>query len=301
MDPRRDRAGGALLGLAVGDALGTTLEFSLRDSEPRVSDMVGGGPFGLAPGEWTDDTSMALCLAESILERGAIDPEDLMRRFTAWWQDGDNSLYGICFDIGITTSAALQRFLDTGDPLSGSTDPRTAGNGSLMRLAPAAIRWWGDPGKARAAARLQSRTTHGAAQAVDACDFFAGLLVEAIAGKPKEALLSPRAFDGHEAVAEIAAGSWRGKRRDEISSSGYVVHTLEAALWSIDGARSFADALIAAVNLGDDADTVGAVTGQLAGALWGASRIPAAWLEKLAWRGRIQQLALDLFDAGEAR
>ena len=191
MDPRRDRAGGALLGLAVGDALGTTLEFSLRDSEPRVSDMVGGGPFGLAPGEWTDDTSMALCLAESILERGAIDPEDLMRRFTAWWQDGDNSLYGICFDIGITTSAALQRFLDTGDPLSGSTDPRTAGNGSLMRLAPAAIRWWGDPGKARAAARLQSRTTHGAAQAVDACDFFAGLLVEAIAGKPKKRCSAP--------------------------------------------------------------------------------------------------------------
>lgn len=300
MDTRRDRAVGALLGLAAGDALGTTLEFSLRDAGPRVTGMVGGGPFDLAPGEWTDDTSMALCLAESILACDAIDPEDLMRRFVAWWQEGRNSVRGGCFDIGITTSAALRRFQETGGPIAGSADPRTAGNGSLMRLAPAAIRWCGQPAKAGEAARLQSRTTHGAPQAVDACGFFAGLLVEAIAGEPKESLLSPRAFDGHEAVAEIAAGSWRGKRRDEISSSGYVVHTLEAALWAIDGARSFEDALIAAVNLGGDADTVGAVTGQLAGTLWGASRIPADWLEKLAWRERIERLALSLFDAGAA-
>lgn len=300
VDKRRDRAIGSLIGLAAGDALGTTLEFSLRDSGPRVTGMVGGGPFDLAPGEWTDDTSMALCLAESILARGAIDPEDLMRRFTAWRQDGDNSVTGVCFDVGITTSAALQRFLDTGNPLSGGADPRTAGNGSLMRLAPAAIRWCGEPAKAREAARLQSRTTHGAPQAVDACGFFAGLLVEAIAGEPKESLLSPRAFEGHEAIAKIAAGSWRGKRRDEISSSGYVAHTLEAALWAAAGAESFEDALIAAVNLGGDADTAGAVTGQLAGALWGASRIPAAWLEKLAWRERIERLAASLFEAGAA-
>ncbi len=300
MNPRRDRAAGALLGLAVGDALGTTLEFSTRGAKPRVTDLVGGGPFDLAPGQWTDDTSMALCLAESILERGAIDPEDLMKRFVAWWREGHNSVLGCCFDIGFTTRAALQRFLETGEPLSGSVDPRAAGNGSLMRLAPVAIRWRGAPGKARAAARLQSRTTHGSAQAVDACDFFAGLLVEAIEGEPQEAILRPRAFGGDKAVAEIASGSWRGKRRDEIASSGYVVHTLEAALWAVDKARSFEDAVLAAVNLGDDADTVGAVTGQLAGALWGASRIPAAWLEKLAWRRRIERLALDLFDAGEA-
>ncbi len=300
MNPRRDRAAGALLGLAVGDALGTTLEFSTRDVKPRVADLVGGGPFDLAPGQWTDDTSMAICLAESILERGAIDPEDLMNRFVAWWREGHNSVLGCCFDIGFTTRAALQRFLETGEPLSGSVDPRAAGNGSLMRLAPVAIRWCGDPGKAREAARLQSRTTHGAAQAVDACGFFAGLLVAAIEGEPKEALLRPRAFAGDKAVAEIAACSWRGKRRDAISSSGYVVHTLEAALWAVDTARSFEDAVIAAVNLGDDADTVGAVTGQLAGALWGASRIPSAWLEKLAWRRRIERLALSLFDADEA-
>ncbi len=287
------------MGLAVGDALGTTLEFSPRDAKPRVTDLVGGGPFDLAPGQWTDDTSMALCLAESILERGAIDPEDLMGRFVAWRLEGHNSVLGYCFDIGLTTSSALECFQETGNPLSGSVHPRTAGNGSLMRLAPVAIRWRGEPDKARAAARLQSRTTHGNAQAVDACDFFAGLLVEVIGGEPKKALLRPRAFAGDKAVAEIAAGSWRGKRRDEISSSGYVVHTLEAALWAVDAAQSFEDAVIAAVNLGDDADTAGSVTGQLAGALWGVSRIPAAWLAKLAWRRRIEQLALDLFGAGE--
>ncbi len=296
-----DRAKGALIGLALGDALGTSLEFSRRDTLPRVTDLVGGGPFALAPGQWTDDTSMALCLADSLLERGGLDPRDLMERFCRWHEHGHNSVTGTCFDIGETTEAALRSFRATGDPLSGSTDPGIAGNGSLMRLSPVAIRWWRDPEKAVEAARLQSRTTHGAVQAVEACALFATLLAEAIAGQPKQSVLRTRGWERDTRIAEVAAGSWRIKERDAISSSGYVVHTLEAALWCVGRTDSVADALILAANLGDDADTVGAVTGQFAGALWGAANAPAAWLDRLAWRDRIESLAKRLFHAGLAK
>ena len=229
-----DRAKGALVGLALGDALGTTLEFAGRDTKPPVTDLVGGGPFGLAAGEWTDDTSMALCLAESLLERGLLDVQDLMERFLRWYEEGHNSVTGKCFDIGGATKAALHSFSDTREPLSGSTDPQSAGNGSLMRLSPVAIRWWRDRSRATAAARLQSRTTHGAAQAVEACALYVELLVEAIAGAPKETVLRARDWRGDAQIAGVAAGSWRPRERGDISSSGYVLHTLEAALWCVD-------------------------------------------------------------------
>ena len=293
-----DRAKGALVGLALGDALGTTLEFSWRDTQPPVTDLVGGGPFELAPGEWTDDTSMALCLADSLLERGTLDVQDLMERFCRWHEEGHNSVTGVCFDIGTTTAGALHSFRATGEPLSGSTDPQSAGNGSLMRLSPVAIRWWQDPAKATEAARVQSRTTHGAVQAVEACALYAELLVEALAGSPKETVLRTRDWSGDARIAEVAAGSWRSKERAAISSSGYVLHTLEAALWCVGRAESIEDALILAANLARDADTVAAVTGQLAGALSGMSGAPTAWLDKLAWRERIEALAAGLFEAG---
>ena len=295
-----DRAKGALVGLALGDALGTTLEFAGRDTKPPVTDLVGGGPFGLAAGEWTDDTSMALCLAESLLERGLLDVQDLMERFLRWYEEGHNSVTGKCFDIGGATKAALHSFSDTREPLSGSTDPQSAGNGSLMRLSPVAIRWWHDRSGATAAARLQSRTTHGAAQAVEACALYAELLIEAIAGTPKETVLRARVWSGDAQIAEVAAGSWRARERGDISSSGYVLHTLEAALWCVDRSESIEDALVLAANLADDADTVAAVTGQLAGALWGMSGAPPGWLDKLAWRERLEALATGLFEAANS-
>lgn len=297
----RDRAVGALVGLAVGDALGTTLEFSKRDSRAPVREMEGRGPFCLEPGQWTDDTSQALCLAESLLDRGRLDPGDLMTRFVAWWKKGRNSVTGECFDIGNATEAALRRYERTRDPLAGSEDPYTAGNGSLMRLSPVAIRFRRDAGRAREAARRQSRTTHAAAEAVAACEFFAELLVEAISGRPKEEVLRPRTIGAEGGkIVGIAAGSWRGKSRDEIRSCGYVADSLEAALWSVGGAGTFREALETAVNLGCDADTVGAITGQLAGALWGFEAIPDSWLAPLAWRDRLRETAERLFDAGAA-
>ncbi len=193
-DQRENRACGCLLGLAVGDALGTTLEFRSRDTYPPLTDMIGGGPFNLALGEWTDDTSMALCLADSLIENGDLDETDLMRRFVRWWSNGENSATGWCFDIGGTTSMALGEFAKTGNPRAGSRDPNTAGNGSLMRLAPVAIRHHCDRARAIDVARRQSVTTHAAPAAVDACAFFAGLLVDAISGAERSALLSPRGF-----------------------------------------------------------------------------------------------------------
>jgi ADP-ribosyl-[dinitrogen reductase] hydrolase len=132
----RDRALGALVGLAVGDAVGTTLEFTKKPGRVILNDMVGGGPFGLKAGQWTDDTAMALALADSLVERPDLDPTDLMERFVDWHENGSNSCTGTCFDIGNQTREALYRFLDSGDAKSGSTDPAHSGNGALMRLSP---------------------------------------------------------------------------------------------------------------------------------------------------------------------
>lgn len=292
---RRDRALGAMLGLAVGDALGTTLEFAPRDSKPRVTDIVGGGPFALEPGQWTDDTAMALALADSLIACGALDETDLMQRFVRWREEGAYSATGTCFDIGLTVSSALRRFKTTGDPLAGSTDPMSAGNGSLMRLAPIAVRYWSDPDTLREAAALQSRTTHGAPEAVSACVAYAELLGEAIAGLPHAEILKPRKADHAGRIRPIMARSWSGKHREEIRGSGYVAHALEAALWCTARTGSFAEAVILAANLGEDADTTAAITGQLAGALYGMSGIPQDWLAKLAWRERIEGAARELF------
>ena len=294
----RKRAIGALLGLAVGDALGTTLEFSARDSRPRMSDIEGGGPFRLEPGQWTDDTSMALALADSLLACDGLDEHDLMSRFVSWMDEGAYSSNGRCFDIGMTVRAALNRFKRTGDPISGSPDPMSAGNGSLMRLSPIAIRYWDDPVLRADAAARQSRTTHGAPEAVDACVAVADMLAGAIAGKPKgEVLRDPGGGTWSGSIEPIMRGSWRGKPRSALQSSGYVAHSLEAAIWCVARTGDFKEAVLLAANLGDDADTVAAITGQLAGALYGYVAIPSDWLGKLTNQGVIFGLARQLVDA----
>jgi ADP-ribosyl-[dinitrogen reductase] hydrolase len=278
--------------------VGTTLEFHPRDSYPPLTDMVGGGPFELAAGDWTDDTSMALALADSLLADPNLDPHDLMRRFLAWRDDGAYASVGHCFDIGHTVNDALDRWQRTGDPVAGSTDSRSAGNGSLMRLAPVALVHWRDRARLALVAAQQSRTTHGAPEAVSACIAFADVLAEAIAGMPKIDVMRPRLGDYAGEIAPIMAGRWRGKPRSEIQSSGYVAHSLEAALWSVSKTDDFRSAVLLAANLGGDADTTAAITGQLAGALYGLSGIPSAWLEKLAWRDEIIVVAEDLVELG---
>ncbi len=161
-DRQTDRALGAMLGLAVGDALGTPLEFSQRDTLPHQTEMTGGGPFRLKPGQWTDDTSMALALADSLVMSDGLNPRDLMDRFVSWESSGQYSCTGDCFDIGITTSESLDRYRKSGNPYSGQAESDTAGNGSLMRTVPAALYTVWDSELASRVARDQSRTTHGA-------------------------------------------------------------------------------------------------------------------------------------------
>ena len=296
----RDRFRGCLLGLAAGDALGTTLEFKRPGSFEPIDDMVGGGPYGLRPGQWTDDTSMALCLATSLIECGGFDAADQMQRYVRWWREGYLSSTGSCFDIGNTVSAALSRFDRHGDPYAGSTDPRSAGNGSLMRLAPVPMYFAGDAAEAIAMAADSSRTTHQAQEAVDACRYFAGLLIGALGGVDKETLLSPSycPMDGlwerdplAEKVATVANGSFKDRDPPHIKGTGYVVDALEAALWAFHRSDSFREGALLAVNLGDDADTTGAICGQIAGAHYGAQSIPAAWRNNLTMAAEITSLA----------
>lgn len=293
---------GTLVGLATGDAVGTTLEFKTPGSFEPITDMVGGGPFDLKPGEWTDDTSMALCLAESILKSGGFDPKDQMERYLRWRDEGYLSVTGECFDIGMATDAALTHFFELGEPYAGSTDPRRAGNGSLMRLAPVPMRWRRDLAETIEFAALSSRTTHAAAEAIDACRFYAVLIASALNGMPKDKLLDPDAahmalFEEAPlapAVANIAKGSYYHRKPPQIRGSGYVVHTLEAALWALATTNDFRTGLLQVVNLGEDADTTGAVYGQLAGAIYGVEAIPEEWREQLAMHELIEGYALQL-------
>jgi len=224
---------GCLLGLAVGDAVGTTLEFKSPGSFKPINDMVGGGPFRLKPGEWTDDTSMALCLATSLVERGGFDPKDQMNRYCCWWKDGYLSSNGRCFDIGNTVAAALRRYGQTGDPISGSTNPNSAGNGSIMRLALVPMFYFPNMESAIHYSAESSRTTHGAPECGDACRVLAGLIFRALSGLAKEDVLFGEAdsFQGERKIAMIARGNYRNNPAGEIRGTGYVVESLEAALW----------------------------------------------------------------------
>jgi len=307
MNDLKTRYRGCLLGLAVGDAVGTTVEFAPPGSFPPVADMVGGGPFRLQAGEWTDDTSMALCLAESLLERGGFDAADQMGRYLRWYHHGHLSSNGRCFDIGNTVRGALHRYERTGDPWAGSTDSTSAGNGSIMRLAPVPLFFAADAARAVAMSGESSRTTHGAPACVDACRYLGGLIVGALRGEPKDALLSPRYHpagaepwtDLDPDIAAIADGSFARRSPPDVKGSGYVVRSLEAALWAFHRADSFEEGCLLAVNLGDDADTTAAVYGQLAGATYGEAGIPAPWRERLAQGALITDFADRLYEAAQ--
>ncbi len=306
----REKFQGCLLGLAAADAVGTTVEFEPPGSFEPVTDMTGGGPFNLNPGEWTDDTSMALCLAESLIECKGFSPEDQMDRYIRWFKDGHLGSNGKCFDIGITTRKALNRYSETGDPYSGSTDSRSAGNGSIMRLAPVPMFYARDAKKAIENSAESSRTTHGALACLDACRLFSALIVGALTEVDKDKLLSanycPVSVDNYWSqyplcpeIAEISKGSFKRKEPPEIQGSGYVVKSLEAALWAFYKTDTYKDGCLLAVNLGDDADTTAAVYGQLAGAFYGVEGIPAPWLEKLALRDTIYSFSNRLYELAQ--
>ncbi|WP_284197700.1 ADP-ribosylglycohydrolase family protein [Chitinimonas prasina] len=288
----QERYRGCLLGLACGDAVGTTEEFSVRGSFAPITDMVGGGPFKLPAGAWTDDCAMALCLAQSLLYCQGFNAADQMNRYTNWADHGYMSSTGSCFDIGMTVARALERYRKTGDPYAGDTDPHTAGNGSLMRLAPIPMFYGNSLARTVHYAGESARTTHGAEEAIACTRLFATQLHLALMGAGKQQIVLEHGFHtGVPMVAALAAGGWQRKGERDIRGSGYVVESLEAALWCFWHTDSYEAAVLKAANLGDDADTTAAICGQLAGAHYGVAGIPPNWLAKLVMHDDIVQLA----------
>jgi ADP-ribosyl-[dinitrogen reductase] hydrolase len=296
-----DQQRGCLIGLAVGDALGAAVEFEPPGEFAEVTGYRAGGPHGLKPGEWTDDTSMALALADSIANAGW-DLDDQLRRYLTWLHGGKYSVNGECFDVGGTTMYALLRYEKDNDArTSGDTRSNASGNGSIMRLASVPIRYIElFPDKFDELLRLlveSSLTTHASEQCLSACAYMGVVLCGLMNRIDRAEVLSPqwpplvelrRIRALHPAIEEVASGSFRKKRPPEIEGSGYVVKSLEAALWAFHDAADFRQAVLRAVNLGDDADTTGAVCGQLAGAYWGESNIPAEWRDGLAKKDMIE-------------
>lgn len=300
-----ERYRGSLVGLAVGDALGTTLEFKPPGSFEPLHDMVGGGPFQLLPGQWTDDTSLALCLAQSLVDCRGFSAQDQMERYVKWYQEGYFSSTGICFSIGRGTQEAIKRYLITGEPFSGSEDPRSSGNGSIMRLAPVPLYFANDPVRAMEHCIQSSKTTHASRECLDACRLLGALLIGAANGVSKTELLAanyhpfPDYWTKHPLtpqIAKIAAGSYWHNDPPIIRGRGYVVDCLEAALWAFSRTDKFDDGVLLAVNLGDDADTTGAVYGQLAGAYYGENAILPTWRTRLWKYSTITALAEQIYE-----
>ncbi|MCK5486321.1 MAG: ADP-ribosylglycohydrolase family protein [Desulfobacterales bacterium] len=296
---------GSLLGLAVGDALGAPLESKPPGTFKPVENMTSGGIFNLDAGQWTDDTALALCLAESLIETKRFDPFDQMQRYLKWYREGYLSSTGKCFGIGSNTLQSLQRFERTGDPLSIATTQKSITNGSLMRLAPVPLAFCNDPVMAIERSGDSSKTTHSAQVAVDSCRYMGALIIGALNSVPKKELLSKRYcpvedyWNEHPLsppVDEVAKGSFKLKEPPQIIGAQYVVRSLEAALWAFYKTNSFKEGCLLAVNLGADADTTGAIYGQLAGAYYGEQEIPDPWLVKLAYRELIESYAEQLME-----
>jgi len=301
----KERAAGAFIGLAVGDALGAALEFKRPGSFEPVDDMIGGGPFGLKPGQWTDDTSMAICLAESLIEAGGFNAHDQMQRYRRWYEEGYGSSTGFCFDIDVSTHEAIVEFKRSDDPWAGPTHELAGGTGSLVRVAPVPMHFRNDPVRAIKLAGESSRTTHAAPVAIAGCRYLAGLLVGAIEGRPKEELLSDHfhpvtgrwdAADLTPEIVQVTAGSYRDREPPAIVGSDRVPGALEAVLWAFSRSNDFRSGALMAVNLGDDSDTIGAIFGQLAGAFYGLENIPAEWRERITMSEKLHQIAHRLLD-----
>ena len=284
-----DRAKGCLLGLAVGEAIGSAVEFLPRDSYDELTGMQGGGPLGIKPGEWTDGTAMALCLARSLLASDTVEQYDFMERLQAWLTSAENTAGGRTLAVGETTRTAIESFIEDDDPSAGSPLAEAAGNGSLIRQAPLAV----FASRDRNTARFMSNI-----ECLDACDLFMDQLLDALNGADKAQTLRPRVIQLSPNLLAINGGEWRDKARDDLRSSAYVVDTLDAAIWAVGHSSSFREAVLLAANLGGDAASVAAVAGQLAGAIYGCNAIPEDWQAGVAAGETLKALAEELLAAG---
>ena len=299
----QDRAIGAMLGLAIGDAMGMPVEFRPRGKFEPVTKFRAGGPFKLQAGQWTDDTAMSLCIASSLIECNGFDAAHQMKQYSLWIDDGYLSCTGRAVGIGQTILKAMIRYHKNQDPIQGDANPRRSGNGCIMRLAPVPIYYHHDAELAIHHSIQSATTTHGSEMCLQTTGFFGGMIWGALNDVSKEELLS----DNYSPVKDyylqqplcdellsLARGDYREKHEDEVDSTGFVIDALEAALWSFYHTDTYAGGLLKAVNLGGDADTVGAIYGQLAGAYYGFEAIPATWIQGLAWNEKISAICNEL-------
>ena len=290
------------MGLAVGDAVGTTNEFKVAGTFKPITDMVGGGPFLLKPGQWTDDTSMALCLADSLLAKGHYDSFDVMERYQRWFSKGYRSSTDRCFDIGGQVRAALFDFEhEQRVPVTAERSNR-AGNGAIMRLAPVVIAGFEhrEIREIVVTAGLSARETHYSVEAEAATEVFAALLVGALLGWAPEHIINVGwastgpAFD--EMAARVISTDPAERASWESETSGYIVHGLRLAVHGLLDFPSFKDATLAIANMGGDSDTNAAIYGQLGGAFYGIEAIPASWRSTLHQGEEVDELARALVD-----
>lgn len=290
------------MGLAVGDALGTTNEFQPAGSFEPITDMVGGGVFDLEPGQWTDDTSMALCLADSLLAQGRYDSFDVMDRYMRWFKDGYRSSTNVCFDIGGQVRAALFDFEHQQRVPRTAQRTTSAGNGAIMRLAPVVIAGFEhrEIREIVATAGLSARETHYSVEAEAATEVFAALLVGALLGWAPERIVdvawasTGAAFD--DVAARVISADPTERASWEAHTSGYIIHGLRLAVHGLLDVGSFDEAVLAIANLGGDADTNAAIYGQLGGAYCGVEAIPASWRNALYEGEQIDALARALVE-----
>ncbi len=299
--PLAERAAGGLLALACGDALANGEEYSPRHSYTITG--MDSGPRFLPVGQWSDDTGQALCLADSLLVCDGFDAADQMARYVAFYEGKAGWPLRLPMTPGPTTARALKQFQVTGDPFSGSADPLAAGNGGLMRLLPVVLAAYPDEQRAREWARESTRTTHAAPECLEASEVLAMILHSLLDGTDKRAALAAGATARWKSprIQAIAEGQYVRKGEALIKAKAYVVDTLEAALWCFSTYDTLTDAVLGAANLGDDCDTVAAVTGQLAGCHFGSSAIPHEWLAVLHDREAIARRAHRLISRAPMR
>lgn len=267
----------AIMGLVVGDALGVPVEFKARDTF-HVDDMIGYGTYNQPPGTWSDDSSLTLATMESVIRNGGIDPADMMKNFSMWLNNGVFTPYGEVFDVGGTTEAAIRRFQNGVEPLKcGLNHYKHNGNGSLMRILPLAL----FPSSVNDINNVSS-LTHAHEISRRACRLYVGTAEQLLKGASLWEVVGcsgiwVKEFDRIPKIYKL--------NRDEIRSTGYVVDTLEAALWCVYHTTSYRDCVLEAVNLGGDTDTIAAVAGGLAGIIYGCggeSGIPDEWIAQIA-------------------
>ncbi len=302
-----ERYRGSVLGMALGDALGMPVEFPDPNPDEPIGELLSAPHRGVPAGTWTDDTSMALCLAESLLEKEDMVAGDQLRRYLKWYRDGHLSAESTCFGIGPTVRAELERFERGGD-VGTTGDLKAQTNGALMRVAPVSLAFRRHPERAIVAAGQSSETTHRAPASVDSCRYFTGLVVGVLAGARKDEILGAAYAPEKDiwerdplagGVAAVADGSFKEREPPEINGGNNVVNTLEAALWAFNRTNDFEEGCVQAVGLWLDSDTTGAVFGALAGAYYGEQGLPPRWLAKLRHKDLLIGFAEALHDLSD--